>query len=818
MDRKTKFRNRTDALVMLIATIGVAVLLNAVFAKTSLRADLTRNKMHTLSEASIEAARALEGVTIVAYISKRMPEVVPTPQGDVPLKGIDRAFRDKLEEYLNASNGGIRLIYADTDTPNGGTIEEQAEAAKLEPFSSTDAKVADGRLKFEKYALGCTIHYKSVSEVLPKAIQPGFFEFEISKRLLRLKEKYDNSKLMADLLDSGKKIQEAAKACNQKVQDASKVEEGEQQAGLSLQGEQDPSQKMLAALQANKKTIEEACMPVGSLVESEGAKLNGRNEFVDNLVASASQFAKVYGELIRYMDGGGEQGGVPANVAVAQLTTILGQLYAEVDSRHTTLTDSPGQRKIGFLCGHHEFCPFRDPSPLVQPQMQMMLQNNQMMQQIVQTAEQIAQSIDQTNERIGDGLFVKRGFSIKQVDSDTPFPDDIAALIIYAPRKPLTEYDRYQVDQFLLGGRPVVILAQQYEVALQNMSPPSELGQDVKLDHTALSRTESDMGTFLSAYGVELSDELVLDSKRVETVRVTQFVNRGGLRFQTQQDFPYALIPVAVDFDRSHALTRSIQSLALPYTTTVEPSKELAANDKFEISRLVQSSDSSLKKNKDIPLLPPALKTLVLGEQATGPHTLALSVRGPFTSAFKGKPVPQEPKSNKPKNPNDPFAKPDKTDDQRAADYELAKRRFKETGEGKLLVVASNLGIEGLSRASVLTDFNAAQLTKFSVEALESYQRWQANFQNWQIRIGQVSHLLPDNLRFLFNVLDWANSHEALVDIRSKGDSRTPMEQLDDGEAQKLRLSAIVGVPLLLVLFGFGRFELRRRRAAGMKV
>ncbi len=217
-----------------------------------------------------------------------------------------------------------------------------------------------------------------------------------------------------------------------------------------------------------------------------------------------------------------------------------------------------------------------------------------------------------------------------------------------------------------------------------------------------------------------------------------------------------------------------------------------------------------------MPVNPLALADAVGADQATGPHSAAVLLEGTFKSRFDGKEVPKRPEVAKKKNP---FGRgmPDEEKNETAEEYELRKRKFKKTGTGKLLVIGTHLGIEGLSRDYVLPDFNAVKMAKFSVEALQNYQKWQANFQNWQIRIGQVSHLLPDNLRFLNNVLDWATAHEALADIRSKGDTRRPLREVKSDDARTMRLAAIVGAPLLLILLGFGRLTLRRRREAELE-
>jgi len=286
------------------------------------------------------------------------------------------------------------------------------------------------------------------------------------------------------------------------------------------------------------------------------------------------------------------------------------------------------------------------------------------------------------------------------------------------------------------------------------------------------------------------------------------------MTFKTQRDFPYAMIPVASDFSREHALTRSIHSLSIPFVTSVKASAELSADKAFEVFNLIRTSDTSLTRPGTFEINPLSLRDDVMKLKPNGPHTVALLVRGPFKSAFAGKETPKRPQK---KRKSSPFPMPGEDKDETETDRELAKRRFKGQGQGQLLVVASNLGIEGLTREMVLAGFTAQKVAKFSVEALKSYQQWQANFQNWQIRIGQVSHLLQDNLRFLSNIMDWSTAHEALVDIRSKGDTRRPMREIKPAEARNMRLAAILGAPFLLLLFGFVRLQMRKRRSAQLQ-
>lgn len=78
---------------------------------------------------------------------------------------------------------------------------------------------------------------------------------------------------------------------------------------------------------------------------------------------------------------------------------------------------------------------------------------------------------------------------------------------------------------------------------------------------------------------------------------------------------------------------------------------------------------------------------------------------------------------------------------------------------------------------------------------------------------AQYMQANPGNLLFLANAIDWLAQDEALINIRSK--NRTPPGLVFESDRTQsfLKWGNQVGVPLLLVLFGFVRVTGRRRRA-----
>ena len=71
----------------------------------------------------------------------------------------------------------------------------------------------------------------------------------------------------------------------------------------------------------------------------------------------------------------------------------------------------------------------------------------------------------------------------------------------------------------------------------------------------------------------------------------------------------------------------------------------------------------------------------------------------------------------------------------------------------------------------------------------------------------------PDNLIFAENAIDWLAQDEALIAIRSKTRTPPPIIFTSDFQKASLRWGNLIGVPLLIVIYGAMKVTGRRRRA-----
>ncbi len=67
-----------------------------------------------------------------------------------------------------------------------------------------------------------------------------------------------------------------------------------------------------------------------------------------------------------------------------------------------------------------------------------------------------------------------------------------------------------------------------------------------------------------------------------------------------------------------------------------------------------------------------------------------------------------------------------------------------------------------------------------------------------------------DNMIFFMNIMDWLSQDETLITIRSKEVTSRPLKKLSTGKIKTLKYGNILGIPVLVVLFGVFRWRIRK--------
>ncbi len=203
--------------------------------------------------------------------------------------------------------------------------------------------------------------------------------------------------------------------------------------------------------------------------------------------------------------------------------------------------------------------------------------------------------------------------------SSNPIPADARTVIINGPREEFSEWELYQLDQFLMRGGSLLVLADPFEQQRSRGMPQA-----------TYDPVNTGLGNLLSSYGIELGENYVLDEN--------SFVSRR----QGGQDVQVYNAPQLSDSSLSDesVVTDYLQQVLFLNTSTVSTGGS-AGSDSIRYLPLAQSSERSWVMRENIRLNPMLLQP-PQSEEKFSRRTLALLAEGSFSSHFDGAAEPPE--------------------------------------------------------------------------------------------------------------------------------------------------------------------------------
>ena len=357
-------------------------------------------------------------------------------------------------------------------------------------------------------------------------------------------------------------------------------------------------------------------------------------------------------------------------------------------------------------------------------------------------------------------------YSVRDVDlADGLPPTGVDVLLLLGPQN-LTDKQRFAVDQFLMRGGSVVVLAGNYAVAQDPMS-----GQ------LALKPLEGTLGEQLRHYGVDVLQTLVLDAQNQPLP--TQVVrNAGGIEVQEVQALNY---PFFVDvrqngMDSKAGIAGDLANVALNWTTPVVITGTNVTQTDLQTSTLAVTGTTLLRSSanawlsSDTDIQPNFKRFPTSGfapaEGQLGVQPLAVSLQGSFESFFAGKP-----------NPLSESAPISAT----AAETRTAP------------IVMPLLQAEDSARLVVVGS------SEFVDDAV------------LQMASSLAGDQVLNNVQFVQNAVDWAAEDTDLLSLRSRGLATHLLEPLGETQQQFWELLTYFLVLAGLVAAGGAVYAWRRR-------
>ena len=456
---------RSATLIKLGMYMLAVVLINMAGLTLFARFDLTGGRSLSLSEASRKVVSTLsEPLTIDVFYSRNLPP---------PYNNVEQYLRDLLEEYAVYNQKFFNYRFYDVSADEGDISAEARDNQKLANTYGIHPiqvqAIEQDEVKFQRAYMGIVLIHGDLIEQLPTVTTPDGLEYRITtaiqkmnnkiSALLRLPDKIQVKLFLSSSLNAvapfmGLKtlstlpaeIEQAVKALSAKTYGKLAYEFTDPTADSDLQKLSQADNLLLLTWPASADgKVAAGKGVIGLLVEHRGRKIALPLIDVVRLPIVGTQYRLVGAEDLSKM----------LNNSVESLIEI--------------------HEGLGVLSDHRT-APIMGGSPPGSPQEDPQAYSN--------FREQIALN-----------------YALKPVTlAQNPIPEGIACLLVVNPREKFTDYELYQIDQFLMQGKSLALFVEAFEEAMiAPNQPPIYLPLDTGLER------------LLEHYGVKVRRAYVLD-------------------------------------------------------------------------------------------------------------------------------------------------------------------------------------------------------------------------------------------------------------------------------------------------------------------
>lgn len=727
--------NRFGKYGKFLVYLVLVVLINLAGITLFFRIDLTKHHVYSLSTESQNVVKTLkEPLTIKVFFTKNLP---------APYNGIERYLHDMLDEYAEAGNRYFNYKFYDVSAKGGEATPESIANQKLaKDYGITPVQVRNieqDQVKFQKAFMGMVFIHGDMVDKIPAITSTNGLEYKITSTIHKMNNKistflalkgkvqvklYLSSSLnrvagamrMNNLSSVPEKLKKVVEGLNSKYY--GKLE------FVSL----DPATDTNAAKEAKAHNLLTLKWP---------AFLN-RQSGVKEEAGSGTA-----GILVQYKDKAQK---IP--LIVAEQIPLIGTQYrledvAKLGDTISGVVDSVVDinEKIGYLVDHGT-------APL---------------SSFASMGQQSKPALENLQKMLSDT------YSISRVRlKEKGIPDDINCLIIAGPTESFSEYELFEIDQFLMKGKSLALFLDPFhELQVQrNQYQFNQQGPVYLPNHTGLEK-------LLAHYGLSVQDALVLDEKCYKQ-KLPQ-VYGGG-----EKAIYFAPIIQTAGINENLPFMENIKELVTIKAAPLELKKDTLKDNGLRAETIFSSSAHSWLMKGRINLNPMFIHPPTEATQMK-PYPLAVLVSGRFPSYFAGKPAPVKP------------AKAKKADKEKGTKKKAKKKTTNPVGN-----ISESGSVIATGAPGKLLLIGSSEILKDNVIDKEGNS---------------------PNATFAMNVIDALNNRVETAKLRSKVQQFNPLKETSAAVKTTVKVLNIAGLPILVILFGFlvlWRRSARKRRIQWM--
>lgn len=714
--------NRSGKYIKFIIYLVIFILLNIAGKTLFARFDLTKNQIYSISDASKRVVETLsEPLTINVFFTKNLPS---------PYNNTEQYLHDLLEEYkIHAKKYNHYFNYRFFDV--------SPEEESLGKDSETNRKLAQSyginpvqirqfeqeEWKFKNAYMGLVILHGDIIEKIPTITSTDGLEYELTTAIQKL-----NNKISALVgLKENVKINLYMSSSLQLVAPRIGLDDLSDLPGNVEKAVKNANAKNFGKLEFSYHD------PSGNPATREEIKkynFRGLNWQAsdDGEIPAGEGFI---GMVMQYMDKEIE---VP--ILNIYRLPIIGTRYELVDMddldeliNENVETLININENIGYLADHGA------PSLMSGNPMNPMQQQN--------------------SDLSNFNALVSNTYSFKEINlKEDAIPVSLKCMVIAGPTEPFSDYELYQIDQFLMRGKSIAlfldtfqeIMPQSQQAFAFNQGPsyvPINTGLEKLLDH----------------YGVSIKKSYVMDENCYKQVMPQQY--GGGEK-------AVYFAPIIQNRYINHDLDfmKNIKGLIALKVSPVVLDEERINTHGLNAHQLVASSEKSWEMKGRINLNPMFIRPPSSDEEKKS-YAFSYLLEGEFPSYFDGKPIPEK-KVEEGKGDKDiTELKPEKDSAVKPDAYlsEIKK-------EGGFIAKSKPARIFLISSSDMLKNNIMDQQGK------------------------------GPNTTFILNVIDTLNDRNEIAVMRSKVQRFNPLNPTEPATRTVIKSFNIIGLPVLVVLFG----------------
>jgi ABC-2 type transport system permease protein len=722
-------KKKSGKYLKFIIYLVVIVLVNVAGITLFFRMDLTENKIYSISAVSKKVVATLsEPLTINVFFTKDLPS---------PHNNTERYLHDLLAEYAIHANKFFNYRFFDVNPEEGEITDETRENQQLASNYGIHPiqiqAIEKDEVKFQKAYMGLVLIHGDLIERIPTITSTEGLEYKLTTAIQKM-----NNKISA-LLNLPDKI-------HIKLFLSSSLESVGPYMGI----------RNLSRIPDEMKTI----------VEKLNRKNYGKLEFEflnptqDQALQAVLQKFNIMtlswpalskgeippgkGAIGLVMEYGDKSLTVPL-LRVIQLPIIgtqyqlsdMAEMEEAIDGNIERLIDI--NEDIGYLADHGTLS-LTGASPA-----------NPVQRQGQDSAANFRTMVSQT-------------YTFKNINlKDQTIPENLNSLVIARPTEKFSDYELYQIDQFLMQGKSLALVLDRFNEVMpggQQGMNPGQAPVFIPLD-TGLEK-------LLAHYGIRIQQSFVLDENCFRQQMPAQF--GGG-----DQPIYYAPLIKNRFINKDLNFMKNIKVMVALKISPLELNTDNIKKNSLTSYKLISSSERSWQMRGRINLNPMFIKPPPSSDEMQS-YPLAYLIEGEFPSYFADKPLPIK-EIDEEKSENDPKESEQKTAE-KPSGIDLSKiersGQFLSKGKpGKIFVMAS------------------ADMLKNNVLDAQ----------------GQSS-----NATFIMNVIDYLNGREDIAVMRGKEQRFNPLEDTRAGTKTFVKAFNIAGLPILVVIFGLGVWFRRHSR------